>query len=90
MVLASFLFQAKLYVCAHININITTCDLISACNVRWLGVRGDDLQLIPEQSLVPLKPRDLQIAKSLMSSEILQVYYPTTRHLFCLFCVSIS
>ncbi|KAK4844885.1 hypothetical protein QYF36_025647 [Acer negundo] len=46
-----------------------------ACNVRWLGVRGDDLQLIPEQSLVPLKPRDLQIAKSLMSSEILQENY---------------
>ncbi|CAL1375229.1 unnamed protein product [Linum trigynum] len=43
-----------------------------ACNVRWLGVRGDDLQLIPEESLVPLKPRDLQIAKSLMSSEFLQ------------------
>ncbi|KAK3227895.1 hypothetical protein Dsin_007757 [Dipteronia sinensis] len=46
-----------------------------ACNVRWLGVRGDDLQLIPEQSLVPLKPRDLQVAKSLMSSEILQENY---------------
>ncbi|CAI0417086.1 unnamed protein product, partial [Linum tenue] len=43
-----------------------------ACNVRWLGVRVDDLQLIPEESLVPLKPRDLQIAKSLMSSEFLQ------------------
>ncbi|XP_065858365.1 meiotic recombination protein SPO11-2 isoform X2 [Euphorbia lathyris] len=42
-----------------------------ACNVKWLGVRGDDLQLIPEESLVPLKPRDLQIAKSLMSSEIM-------------------
>ncbi|XP_048233382.1 meiotic recombination protein SPO11-2 isoform X2 [Ricinus communis] len=42
-----------------------------ACNVKWLGVRGDDLQLIPEESLVPLKPKDLQIAKSLMCSEIL-------------------
>ncbi|CAN1300541.1 Meiotic recombination protein SPO11-2 [Linum perenne] len=46
-----------------------------ACNVRWLGVRGDDLQFIPEESLVPLKPRDIQIAKSLMSSEILQDKY---------------
>ncbi|KAL5747560.1 hypothetical protein ACOSP7_024567 [Xanthoceras sorbifolium] len=46
-----------------------------ACNVKWLGLRGDDLQMIPEQSLVPLKPRDLQIAKSLMSSEILQEKY---------------
>lgn len=42
-----------------------------ACNVKWLGVRGDDLQLIPEESLVPLKPKDLQIAKSMMSSEIM-------------------
>ncbi|CAN1778282.1 Meiotic recombination protein SPO11-2 [Linum perenne] len=46
-----------------------------ACNVRWLGVRGDDLQFIPEEALVPLKPRDIQIAKSLMSSEILQDKY---------------
>ncbi|XP_038906472.1 meiotic recombination protein SPO11-2 isoform X1 [Benincasa hispida] len=46
-----------------------------ACNVKWLGVRGDDLQLIPQESLVPLKPRDLQIAKSLMSSKILQEKY---------------
>ncbi|KAF6157598.1 hypothetical protein GIB67_037171 [Kingdonia uniflora] len=46
-----------------------------ACNVKWLGLRGDDLQLIPEESLVPLKPRDLQIAKSLMSSDILQEPY---------------
>ncbi|KAJ6712546.1 MEIOTIC RECOMBINATION PROTEIN SPO11 [Salix purpurea] len=43
-----------------------------ACNVKWLGLRGDDLQLIPEESFVSLKPRDLQIAKSLMSSETLQ------------------
>ncbi|XP_021820855.1 meiotic recombination protein SPO11-2 [Prunus avium] len=46
-----------------------------ACNVKWLGVRGDDLELIPEHALVPLKPKDLQIAKSLMSSEILQENY---------------
>ncbi|KAK6251364.1 hypothetical protein SCA6_005369 [Theobroma cacao] len=46
-----------------------------ACNVKWLGLRGDDLQLIPEQSLAPLKPRDLQIAKGLISSVILQENY---------------
>ncbi|KAG6606069.1 Meiotic recombination protein SPO11-2, partial [Cucurbita argyrosperma subsp. sororia] len=46
-----------------------------ACNVKWLGMRGDDVQLIPQESLVSLKPRDLQIAKSLMSSEILQENY---------------
>lgn len=50
--------------------------MIKACNVKWLGLRGDDLQLIPEQSMVPLKQRDLQIATSLMSSEILQVNHP--------------
>uniref|UniRef100_A0A7C8YQ75 DNA topoisomerase (ATP-hydrolyzing) n=1 Tax=Opuntia streptacantha TaxID=393608 RepID=A0A7C8YQ75_OPUST len=42
-----------------------------ACNVRWLGVRGDDLQLIPVESMAPLKPKDLQIAKSLISLKIL-------------------
>uniref|UniRef100_M1AW70 DNA topoisomerase (ATP-hydrolyzing) n=1 Tax=Solanum tuberosum TaxID=4113 RepID=M1AW70_SOLTU len=43
---------------------------------KWLGLRKDDInQLIPEECLVPLKPRDLQIAKSLMSSEILQDSY---------------
>ncbi|KAM7491439.1 hypothetical protein LguiA_034360 [Lonicera macranthoides] len=46
-----------------------------ACNVKWLGLRKDDLQLIPEESFIPLKPRDLQIAKSLVSSEILQDNY---------------
>ncbi|KAK4741223.1 hypothetical protein SAY87_024811 [Trapa incisa] len=46
-----------------------------ACNVKWLGLRGDDLALIPQESLTQLKPKDLQIAKSLMSSEILQENY---------------
>ncbi|XP_010261366.1 PREDICTED: meiotic recombination protein SPO11-2 isoform X3 [Nelumbo nucifera] len=46
-----------------------------ACNVRWLGMRGCDLHLIPEQSFIPLKPWDLQIAQSLMSSEMLQENY---------------
>ncbi|PSS11368.1 Meiotic recombination protein like [Actinidia chinensis var. chinensis] len=46
-----------------------------ACNVKWLGLRKDDLELVPEQSFIPLKPRDLQIAKSLVSSEILQDNY---------------
>ncbi|KAL9177594.1 hypothetical protein ABFS82_01G068800 [Erythranthe guttata] len=47
-----------------------------ACNVKWLGLRKDDIeQLVPEESLIPLKPRDHQIAKSLSSSEILQDKY---------------
>ncbi|XP_073106138.1 meiotic recombination protein SPO11-2 isoform X1 [Elaeis guineensis] len=46
-----------------------------ACNVKWLGLRGDDLQLVPQHSLVQLKPRDLQIARSLMSSKLLQETY---------------
>ncbi|XP_014619258.1 meiotic recombination protein SPO11-2 isoform X2 [Glycine soja] len=46
-----------------------------ACNVKWLGLRGHDLPLLPNQSFVPLKPKDLQIAQSLMSSGILQDNY---------------
>ncbi|KAK1272762.1 Meiotic recombination protein SPO11-2 [Acorus gramineus] len=42
-----------------------------ACNVKWLGLRGADLSLIPEDSLAELKPRDLLIAKSLMSSDMM-------------------
>ncbi|KAF5734791.1 Sporulation 11-2 [Tripterygium wilfordii] len=46
-----------------------------ACNVKWLGLRGDDLHLIPEQSLVPLNSQDLRIVKSLISSDTLQENY---------------
>ncbi|XP_068653134.1 meiotic recombination protein SPO11-2 isoform X2 [Aristolochia californica] len=46
-----------------------------ACNVRWLGLHGDDLELVHESSFIPLKQRDLQIAKSLQSSEVLQQEY---------------
>ncbi|KAL0289778.1 UNVERIFIED_CONTAM: Meiotic recombination protein SPO11-2 [Sesamum calycinum] len=47
-----------------------------ACNIKWLGLRKDDIEeLIPEDSLIPLKPRDHQIGKSLASSEILQDNY---------------
>ncbi|CAM8951046.1 unnamed protein product [Rhodiola kirilowii] len=43
-----------------------------ACNVKWLGLRGDDMSLIAEESLMPLKPRDLLVAKSLTSSKTIQ------------------
>ncbi|KAK9698538.1 hypothetical protein RND81_08G111300 [Saponaria officinalis] len=46
-----------------------------ACNLRWLGVRGADLQMIPEESMAPLKPKDLQIANSLTSLKILSEDY---------------
>ncbi|XVF70341.1 hypothetical protein PTKIN_Ptkin11bG0154100 [Pterospermum kingtungense] len=48
-----------------------------ACNVKWLGLRGDDLEKerIPERCFSPLKGRDLQIAESLISSEILPENY---------------
>ncbi|KAI6707186.1 hypothetical protein NL676_010148 [Syzygium grande] len=46
-----------------------------ACNVKWLGLRGSDLDLIPEESFIPLKPKDIGIAKSLMSSKLLQEKY---------------
>ncbi|XP_029127759.1 meiotic recombination protein SPO11-2 isoform X2 [Cajanus cajan] len=39
------------------------------------GLRGHDLPLLPDQSFVPLKPKDLQIAQSLMSSGMLQDNY---------------
>ncbi|KAJ1267354.1 hypothetical protein BS78_07G049600 [Paspalum vaginatum] len=42
------------------------------CNVKWLGLRGDDLPLIPESAFQELKPRDSQIAKSLLSSKFIQ------------------
>ncbi|KAK8964190.1 Meiotic recombination protein SPO11-2 [Platanthera guangdongensis] len=46
-----------------------------ACNVKWLGIRKDDLEMIPQQAFIELKPRDLQIAKSLRSSKMLQEDY---------------
>jgi hypothetical protein len=52
---------------------INEYSLFTACNVKWLGLRGDDLQLIPQSAFQELKPRDLQIAKSLLSSKFLQV-----------------
>ncbi|XP_073032111.1 meiotic recombination protein SPO11-2 [Primulina eburnea] len=43
-----------------------------ACNIKWLGLRKNDIeQLIPDESLIQLKTRDHQIAKSLANSEIL-------------------
>lgn len=55
---------------------------------------------MPEESLMPLKPRDHQIAKSLGSSEILQVFvqcydpidtgtYISSAWIFCLVCVCV-
>ncbi|XP_020579272.1 meiotic recombination protein SPO11-2-like [Phalaenopsis equestris] len=46
-----------------------------ACNIKWLGLRRDDLQMLPQPAFIKLKPRDLQIAKSLMSSAMLQESY---------------
>ncbi|CAI9288827.1 unnamed protein product [Lactuca saligna] len=46
-----------------------------ACNIKWLGLRKDDLELIPQESFIPLRPKDMQIAKSLTSSQILQDNY---------------
>jgi hypothetical protein len=58
---------------AHVAEPCESYSPFSACNVKWLGMRGDDLQLIPESAFQVLKPRDLQIAKSLLSSKFLQV-----------------
>ncbi|MQL68544.1 hypothetical protein Taro_000851, partial [Colocasia esculenta] len=42
-----------------------------ACNVKWLGLRAGDIENVSPNSMVDLRPRDLQIAKSLMSSKML-------------------
>lgn len=68
----SYTFLCFLFCCCHV-----------ACNVKWLGVRKGDLELIPEQSFIPLKPRDVQIAKSLASSEILPVNCQIITQEFC-------
>nr|CAD1820747.1 unnamed protein product [Ananas comosus var. bracteatus] len=54
---------------------VLSVHLSFSLHVKWLGIRGDDLHLIPEESLLELKPRDLQIAKSLLSSKMLQDAY---------------
>ncbi|URD93680.1 Type IIB DNA topoisomerase [Musa troglodytarum] len=46
-----------------------------ACNVKWLGLRADDLQIIPQKVMMQLKPHDIKTAKSLMSSKLLQERY---------------
>ncbi|XP_064996890.1 meiotic recombination protein SPO11-2-like isoform X5 [Musa acuminata AAA Group] len=46
-----------------------------ACNVKWLGLRADDLQIIPQQVMMQLKPHEIKTAKSLMSSKLLQERY---------------
>ncbi|KAJ3692591.1 hypothetical protein LUZ60_011686 [Juncus effusus] len=48
-----------------------------ACNVKWLGLRGDDINLIPQNAFIELKSRDHQIAKSLLSSKLLPEVYKT-------------
>ncbi|XP_074572139.1 meiotic recombination protein SPO11-2-like [Curcuma longa] len=46
-----------------------------ACNVRWLGLRADDLKIIPQQALTQLTPQDMKKAKSLMTSKVLPESY---------------
>ena len=53
--------------------NVNEYTSFSAFNVKLLGLGGDDLQLIPHSAFQELKPRDFQIAKSLLSSKLLQV-----------------
>ncbi|KAG6486966.1 meiotic recombination protein SPO11-2-like [Zingiber officinale] len=46
-----------------------------ACNVRWLGLRADDLRIIPQQALTQLTLQDVKKAKSLMTSKFLPDSY---------------
>ncbi|MCO5611540.1 hypothetical protein L7F22_065793 [Adiantum nelumboides] len=42
------------------------------CDVKWLGLRSRDFQLIPKESLLPLTLKDRQLGSSLLSSKMLQ------------------
>ncbi|CAA7393124.1 unnamed protein product [Spirodela intermedia] len=42
-----------------------------ACDVRWLGLRSEDLPSLPVSAMNDLTARDLQISRSLMSSRML-------------------
>ncbi|WOK94930.1 hypothetical protein Cni_G03635 [Canna indica] len=46
-----------------------------ACNVKWLGLRGNDLQIIPQEAMIQLTAHDIKTSKSLMSSKFLQESY---------------
>lgn len=68
-----FLLYNKATVLFDLRLNEIEFIPISACNVKWLGLRDDDLHLIPENAFMELKPRDHQISKSLLSSNFLPV-----------------
>lgn len=74
----TFLFNLIFIVCCYAERNYKFKErslYVLACNVKWLGMRADDIELLPAEALVPLKPKDIQIAKGLMSSDMLQVNY---------------
>lgn len=50
----------------------------TVCDVKWLGLRSEDILLIPPESQLDLKGRDKTIAKSLLASKMLQVKYATS------------
>ncbi|KAL6177311.1 hypothetical protein ACLB2K_048837 [Fragaria x ananassa] len=74
----TFLFNLIFTVCCYAERNYKFKErslYVLACNVKWLGMRADDIELLPAEALVPLKPKDIQIAKGLMSSDMLQESY---------------
>ncbi|KAH7428336.1 hypothetical protein KP509_10G088000 [Ceratopteris richardii] len=42
------------------------------CDVKWLGLRSRDIQLVSKESFIPLTAKDRQLATSLLSSKMLQ------------------
>ncbi|KAI5067860.1 hypothetical protein GOP47_0016205 [Adiantum capillus-veneris] len=42
------------------------------CDVKWLGLRSRDLELIPKESHLPLTAKDRRLGASLLSSKMLQ------------------
>lgn len=54
------------------------------CDVKWLGLRSGDLQLIPRDSLLPLTVKDNQLGASLLSSIMLQNNAQYKQELACM------
>jgi meiotic recombination protein SPO11 len=54
------------------------------CDVKWLGLRFEDILLIPNESKQNLKERDKKIAKGLLASKMLQVNNSTRFKNLCL------
>ncbi|KAJ7553112.1 hypothetical protein O6H91_06G084500 [Diphasiastrum complanatum] len=42
------------------------------CDVKWLGLRGEDIELLPKEALIEFSHKDHQLARSLLASKMLE------------------